>query len=64
MSVREMFLKEALKMTDNNKAEVFNEAGAAVQRAGYQRGMARVLDLTKMFEPRGVFFGHGGENEQ
>ena len=51
-------------MTDIDKVEAFNEAGAAVQRAGYQRGMARVLDLTKMFEPRGVFFGRGGENEQ
>ena len=43
-------------MTD--KANMFNKAGAAMQRAaGYRRGMAQVVNLAEAFGRRGITFG-------
>ncbi len=50
-----MFLIEALKMTD--KVNIFNKAGAAMQRAaGYRQGMQRVpaYNLAKAFQKRNI----------
>lgn len=54
-------------MTD--KVNMFNKAGAAMQRAtGYRRGTAQVYDLAKAFQMRNITFdgmdGFPGQNEK
>jgi len=56
-----MFLKEALKMTDNVKK--FNAAGAAIEQkskvAGWRRGQGLVaVNLKAELQRRGVVYGN------